>query len=173
MTVSISKTSGISIAAGAAMAFLTFAAQPVMAEMAVSEIVLTSGITDREPVDKVTAFKADDTKAFVFARIKNSDAPAKVNFVWYLDNVERARVAMKIGTSERWRTWSSSNIGPGNWRVDMVDEAGTVLAKQTFSVGNVAAADATPAASPAAAPSAAPSIAETPSKEGMSGETSK
>lgn len=151
MTVSKSKTSGIAVAAGAAIALLTFAAQPAMAEMAVNEIVLTSGVTDREPVDKVTTFKAEDSRAYVFARVKNTDAPAKVDFVWYLDNVERARVGMKIGTSERWRTWSSSNIGPGNWRVDMVDEAGTVLAKKTFTVGNVAAS-----------PSTAPAMAEKP-----------
>ena len=169
MKSSIRKTSGVSIAAGAATALLAFAAQPAMAEMAVSEIVLTSGVADREPVDAVTAFNAEDSKAYVFARVKNTDAPAKVKFVWYLDNVERARVAMKVGTSGRWRTWSSSNIGPGNWRVDMLDESGTLLAQKSFTVGNIAAA-----ASPAASPADSPSIAENPvSQPDTSGATSQ
>lgn len=166
MKVSILKLTG---AAGAAMALFAFGAPPAMAEMAVSELVLTSGVADREPVDKVTAFKAEDGKAFVFARIKNTDEPTNVNFVWYLDNVERARVAMKVGKSGRWRTWSSSNIGVGNWRVDVVDQSGNVLAQKTFTVGNVAAT-----ASPAASPAAAPSVAENPeSQPGMSGGTSQ
>lgn len=160
MTVSNRKISGVSLAAGAAMALFAFTAQPAMADMEVSELVLTSGVADREPVDTVASFKPDDSKAYVFARIKNSDAPTKVNFVWYLDNVERARVAMKVGTSGRWRTWSSSNIGVGNWRVDLVDEAGTVLAQKSFTVGNVAAAE-----SPAASPATAPSIAENPAAQ--------
>lgn len=169
MKLSIRKTSGVSVAAGAAMALFAFAVQPAMAEMAVSEIVLTNGVADREPVDTVTAFNADDNKAYIFARVKNTDAPAKVNFIWYLDNVERARVAMKIGTSGRWRTWSSSNIGPGNWRVDMVDESGTVLAQKNFTVGNVATAE-----SPAASPAMSPSIAEVPaSQPDASGATSQ
>jgi hypothetical protein len=162
------KSAKFSMVAGAALAVTAFAAPPALAEMAVSEVVLTSGVTDREPVDNVAAFKIEDGKAFVFARLKNTDAPTKVNFIWYLDDVERARVAMKIGTSERWRTWSSSNIGPGNWRVDLVDESGTVLAQQSFTVGNMTAkADDAPAASsadasPAASPAEAPSIAEKP-----------
>ncbi len=163
MKVSILKSTG------AAMALLAFAAAPAMAEMAVSELVLTSGVADREPVDKVASFKAEDNKAFIFARIKNTDVPTKVNFVWYMDNVERARVAMTVGTSGRWRTWSSSNIGTGNWRVDLVDQSGNVLAQKTFTVGNVATA-----ASPAASPAAAPSVAEKPeSQPAMSGGTSQ
>ena len=168
MTVSLRKTCRYSVAAGAVAAFFTIATPPAMAEMSVSEIVLTSGVTDREPIDTVSTFSAADGKAFVFARIKNSEAPAKLTFVWYLDDVERARVPMNIGTSSRWRTWSSSNIGPGKWRVDLVDESGAVLAQKSFSVGMYAEGG-----SPAASPAMSPSIAETPPKESSSGATSQ
>lgn len=168
MTFSIRKTCRLSVAAGAAAAFFTVATPPAMAEIAVSEIVLTSGVADREPVDTVTSFAAADGKAFIFARIKNTEAPARLTFVWYLDDVERARVPMKIGTSSRWRTWSSSNIGPGNWRVDLVDETGAVLAQKSFTVGMYAEGG-----SPAASPATSPSIAETPPKESMGGATSQ
>ena len=47
---------------------------------------------------------------------------------------------MNIGTSPGWRTWSTANLRPGNWRVALVDASGAVLTEKAFTVGPLPAA---------------------------------
>lgn len=126
---------------GAALAVTSLAAQPALADghVAVRDFVLTNGIVNREPAGSMESFDVANDKAFVFARIKNDGSAANMAFIWYLNDIERARKSLSVGTSSGWRTWSSSAVRPGNWRVDLVDANGAVLAQITFDVGMEAA----------------------------------
>jgi hypothetical protein len=136
MNRAIRKGSMAAVLAGMAVAVFGMTASPASAEMAVSELVLTTGVVDREPADAKDAIDAmnGEGKAYIFARVKNTGETANLSFVWHYSGDERARKTVNIGTSSGWRTWSTSAVGPGTWRVDLVDDAGTVLAQKTFNV---------------------------------------
>ncbi len=136
MNRAIRKGSMAAVLAGMAVAVLGMTALPASAEMAVSELVLTTGVVDREPTDTKEAIGVmhGEGKAYIFARVQNTGETANLSFVWHYAGEERARKTVNIGTSSGWRTWSNSAVGPGTWRVDLVDDAGTVLAQKTFNV---------------------------------------
>ncbi|WP_392344458.1 DUF2914 domain-containing protein [Pseudoalteromonas prydzensis] len=104
----------------------------------VSRAVLTREVVDREPVN---VFKADvrfneftDTMAF-FSELKNLQGQ-KVKHVWRYEDEVQASIELDV-TSPRYRTFSNKTILPeqvGNWRVDVVDEQGRLLAQKEFRI---------------------------------------
>ena len=122
---------------GAALAVFSLTAQQAMADetLIVRDFTLTHGIAGREPTDKVAAYANYDDQAFAFARINNTGAPTQVQFRWYYNNEHHATVPLTVGSSSAWRTWSSANLRPGNWRVQLVDSDGDVLMTRAFRVG--------------------------------------
>jgi hypothetical protein len=139
--------------AGAGFAAVSLAAQPAMAadSMVVRDFVLSHAIDQREPVDETAFFHVKDGRAFAFARIRNTGAPATVSFVWYYDETSYAAVPVNVGTSPGWRTWSAVKLRPGNWRVELVGAQGDVLTQRAFHVGHEPAAS-TPIATMEEAP---------------------
>ena len=99
-----------------------------------NDFVLTRDMIDREPAEPVDGFASADRRGFAFARVKNPGEPTSVSFVWTRDNHHHATVHMNVGTSPSWRTWSSVNLQPGLWDVQIVSEAGQVLGQKTFRV---------------------------------------
>ena len=124
------------VLAGAAWAATAFTALPAMAgnSLVIRDFVLTHGVYEREPVGTTDSFSTDDARGFAFARIANNGAPTTVSFVWMHGNDTHANIAMNIGTSSGWRTWSSVNLKSGQWRVDVVSSDGTILAQRSFMV---------------------------------------
>ena len=121
------------LAAAFAVPFL--AAQPAAAEgsMVIRDFVLTHGIFEREPTG-TTDFASSDGRGYAFARISNEGMPTQVSFVWYYGDEMHASIDMNVGTSGGWRTWSSVNLRPGNWRVKLQDQNGMVIAERSFTV---------------------------------------
>ena len=99
-----------------------------------SDFVLTRDMIEREPAEPVDGFSSVDRRGFAFARIKNPGGPTSVAFVWTRDEHHHATIHMNIGTSPAWRTWSSVNLQPGLWNVQVVSEAGLVLGQKSFRV---------------------------------------
>ena len=129
------KRKSILALGGVAVALGLFAAGPAQAgSMMVRDFVLTNGIYEREPVNKTETFMTSDGTGYAFARINNEGAPSNVSFVWTYEGSQHASVDMTVGTSGSWRTWSSVNLKPGNWRVQLVAEDGRVIAERTFKV---------------------------------------
>ena len=104
----------------------------------VSRAVLTREVVDREPVN---VFKADvrlneftETMAF-FSELKNMQGQT-VKHVWRYENEVLDSIELGV-TSPRYRTYSNKTILPeqvGNWRVDVVDEQGHLLAQKEFRI---------------------------------------
>ena len=115
----------------AASSSATFAPQ---GDMAVLDFLLTHNVEDREPVDQIDGFTASDRQGFAYARIKNLGSPTKIEFLWRRDDALVSRYRTKVGTSGRWRTWSSTDLWPGEWSVALVKEGGEVLAETRFVV---------------------------------------
>jgi hypothetical protein len=103
-------------------------------EVAVAAIC--QDVVDREPVDAGVSFSASVGTLYCFTKITGAQNPTKVTHVWYFGAEERARVELDVN-SANWRTWSSKIIQAheiGSWRVDVLNEAGTVLKQLQFEI---------------------------------------
>ena len=123
---------------GAAWTLGVIAAQPALAgsSLVIRDFVMTHGVYEREPVGTTDSFNNDDKRAFAFARINNEGDPTRISFVWQFGDETHATINQTIGSSEGWRTWSSVNLKPGKWQVQVVSEDGVVLAERAFTVGD-------------------------------------
>ncbi len=121
----------------AVVAAASLAPQPAEADnsLVVRDFVLTRDIAGREPIDNIRTYGPADGDAIAFARLDNSGGPTTVTFRWYFGGQEHAEVQMPVGNSPGWRTWSSANLRPGSWRVELVDANGIVLTEARFWVG--------------------------------------
>jgi hypothetical protein len=136
------------------------AAQPAARDLprstaTVARAQFTSAIQDREPVDKVSNLLNDKNRVYFFSEIK--DAPnQKITHRWEHDGKVVSETSFDVGGS-RWRVFSNKTLDPsqtGEWKVSVVDEAGSTLGTGTFTYEAVQAVK--PAAEPAAAQPAAP-----------------
>jgi hypothetical protein len=106
------------------------------ATIKVEEIACGTDVVDRELQGKAETFTPDVGKVYCWALITGDNVPATVDFVWTHNGEEMARVPLNI-KYERMRTWSSKNIMPdwtGDWKVEVVDPDGNVLASTSFTV---------------------------------------
>ncbi len=127
---------------------LALAAAPLSAQEApdqggivIKDFVLTRAIEQREPIDMVEDFTLADDTGYAFFRVFNDGPPARMTAVWMYEGQVHANVDLTIGTAEGWRTWTSANLKPGGWRVQLRDAGGTVLAERGFAVASEFAQD--------------------------------
>lgn len=112
------------------------AAQDVEVNSAV-ELVLATGIQDREPVGVVERFPADVGRVYAWMRL-TGHADQAIQVVWS-HGENTFEVPLEIGGSP-WRTWSSKTIPAewsGAWSVSVEDAEGNVLASADFTVGTM------------------------------------
>ena len=107
----------------------------------IKDFVLTRAIEQREPIDMVEDFTLGDEKGYAFFRVFNEGPPTRMTAVWMYEGQVHAKVHLNVGTAEGWRTWSSANLKPGGWRVQLRDASGTVLAERGFAVASEFAQD--------------------------------
>jgi hypothetical protein len=112
--------------------------EPPREEISV-ELILTTGVVDREPVDTTEAFAADVGEVYAWMRVTGAEGQT-IQIVW-THGAESAPVSLEIGGSS-WRTWSSKTVLPedaGDWTVEVRDADGNVLATANFTVGEAGA----------------------------------
>ncbi len=91
--------------------------------LTVMESALTTGVEDRQPVDKKTEFPAEVEKVFCWTKIGDVSEPTKVVHRWKKGDEIVAEVPLNVGGSG-WRVYSSKIIAPdqtGDWSVEIVD----------------------------------------------------
>jgi hypothetical protein len=127
----------LSLALLLALAAAVGAQQQMTAGLEVAEAVITTAVVDRQPADNLTTVANDVGTVFCWMRITGAEGEIQVEHVWYKDDTEVARVALRVAGTN-WRSWSSKNIDPmwtGSWRVDIVGPDGAVLQSVSFTVG--------------------------------------
>jgi len=121
----------------------------------VARAQFTSAVQDREPTDKISNLLNDKSRIYFFSEIK--DAPnQKITHRWEHDGKVVHEKSFDVG-SNRWRVYSNKTLDPqqtGEWKVSVVDEAGSTLGTSTFTYE--AATTQPAAAQPAAAQPANP-----------------
>ncbi|MDH5516506.1 MAG: DUF2914 domain-containing protein [Gammaproteobacteria bacterium] len=100
----------------------------------IARSIFTSGVENREPIDKVGQLTNDNEKIYFFTEIKGMSGRTITHRWEHAGNV-KAEVAFKVG-SNRWRIWSSKTLQPqwlGEWIVTVVDDAGNTLAEESMA----------------------------------------
>lgn len=139
----------------------------VHAEGSVARAIVTTGVAEREPVNDLERVLAGNEKVIFFTELRNMEGQT-VKHRWSHGSEMLAEVEFKVG-GPRWRVWSSKNLLPewaGEWKVEVVDGEGNVVAEKSFTVagdasvsvpvgetpmGETVPAEETPLADPAGA----------------------
>ena len=100
-------------------------------ELKITELAVTTKIVKGKPIDSVHRISSASVKAlYCFTRIAApEDTDTTIKHVWYRDNQKVGEYELPV-KGERWRTYSKKEIQrgwAGDWRVDILDSAGTVL----------------------------------------------
>ncbi len=93
-----------------------------------------TAVKDRAPVGEGDTFPATVGELYCLSEV--IDGPATIVHAWFHGGKEVRAIELPV-KGARWRTWSVKKIPPGmtgEWRVDVRDAAGTVLASAAFTV---------------------------------------
>jgi hypothetical protein len=100
------------------------------------EAVLARTLVDRAPQDTGTAFPDSVGTVVLWMRVTGANGQT-LHHVWFHGDDQVGDVSLTIGGSP-WRSWSRKTIpadAKGTWHVEIRDEAGTVLKRIDFTVG--------------------------------------
>jgi hypothetical protein len=96
-------------------------------------ILFATGIDKRVPVGVNKDFDASTKKVFCWTKLSIQNAPTTVNHVWYNYEEKVAEIPLTLNFASG-RLWSYKTVSPGQWKVEVVTAAGTVLGSATFTV---------------------------------------
>jgi hypothetical protein len=113
-----------------------FFASAAMATGDVGRSFFTTGIDEREPVDRIETLAPSEERVFFFTEVIDM-SDRSITHRWSYLGQTMAEVGFDIG-GDRWRVWSSKRLVPewaGAWQVDVIDENGQVLDTKYFRYG--------------------------------------
>ncbi len=102
----------------------------------VRDVVITTAVVDREPVDSVEVFPRQNGKLYCYTKILGAESQTVVYHLWYREEQLMSRVELPVKSSH-WRTWSAKQLRedwPGKWRVEVQDEQGRFLSEVRFEL---------------------------------------
>ena len=100
------------------------------------EAVLARSVVDRAPQDSGTAFPDSVGTLVLWMRVTDGNGQTR-HHVWFHGGDQVGDVPLTIGGSP-WRSWSRKTIpadAKGAWHVEIRDEAGNVIKRVDFTVG--------------------------------------
>ncbi len=102
----------------------------------VTEIAVCTSVENRQPVGTDSVFNSDAGKLYCFTGIKSQTDTAEISHVWFYKDKEMAKITLPV-KAKSWHTWSAKTILPswkGNWKVEIQDADGKVIAAKSFEV---------------------------------------
>ena len=118
----------------AALAALVAVGAVIAAEQATATAVICTSVKDRAPVGEADTFPPTVGELYCFSEVTGGSGT--VVHAWFHGDKEVFKIELPVKAA-RWRTWSAKKILPtmtGEWRVEVRDGAGAVLAGAKFSV---------------------------------------
>jgi hypothetical protein len=96
-------------------------------------VVLATAVVDRVPTGVTDSFP-DGAEVSCWMSVTNPGPKRRLRAEWFHGDTRKSSIGVTI-KGPSWRTWTSRPVfGTGAWRVDIVDEAGTVLHSVPFEV---------------------------------------
>jgi hypothetical protein len=122
---------------------------PAESAVKVEKITTAAAVRDREPVDAAASFSGAVSRVYTWTKVTVSQVPAKIRHIYYAGGKKAGETELTIASAS-CRTWSYKTVHPGDWKVEVVDEAGNILAETAFTVtaAQAAAGKPEPAATP-------------------------
>lgn len=120
---------------GVAGLIVAIAAGPAAAagNTTVEEMVFAAGVDSRMPVGVAGEFDAATPRVVCWTKITTPSPPVTIRHVWHREGKRLLEVPLRV-IHPAGRYWSIKNVTPGQWRVEVVNEAGEVLRSSTFVV---------------------------------------
>ena len=106
------------------------------AEFKVEQLVVGTGVENREPAGVAETFPATTEKVYCFLKAADIAKDTEVSFVWSQGEKELRAITLPLKQGPQWRTFSWKNIGglKGDWKVELKDGSGKVLKEVKFKV---------------------------------------
>lgn len=99
----------------------------------VEKIVFCTGVESRDPIGEGDTFNASADRIYCWIKIVADNVPIEVKHIWYADNKKVAEIPLSVKYSST-RTWSNKSIWVAQWKVEVIDDTGEILATKTFTV---------------------------------------
>jgi len=118
----------------AALAALVAAGAAVAADQPTATATICTSVKDRAPVGAAETFPPTVGELYCLSEVTGGSGT--VVHAWFHGDKEVFKIELPVKAA-RWRTWSAKKVPPamtGDWRVEVRDAAGTVLATGKFSV---------------------------------------
>lgn len=103
-------------------------------DLVVLQFVIAQRVVEREPQGVGDQLPPGTTDVFAFARLNYVGAQTAITYVWSQDGKEVRRQPQTVQNSTGWRSYAAfRGLKPGKWRVELLDEAGAVIADREFT----------------------------------------
>jgi hypothetical protein len=130
--------SSATIVPSVAVATTTSPAEKRAQKLSVTRLSIARDVKGHEPVDVGTRFDSKEPRLYAFIDVANPEKAVGEVTVEFQPPKGSARgnVTLKVGESERYRTWAFTRLAkdPGQWKAVVKNERGEVLAEESFEV---------------------------------------
>ncbi|PIS46478.1 MAG: hypothetical protein COT17_08355 [Elusimicrobia bacterium CG08_land_8_20_14_0_20_51_18] len=99
----------------------------------VEKLAVGTAVVKRELIGESRVFPKETASVYVWTKLKADNPPCAVNFVYYLNGKKVREITLNVKFST-YRTWTIKNVSVGDWKVELQDENGAVLASAAFLV---------------------------------------
>jgi hypothetical protein len=102
----------------------------------VTDIAVCTSVENRQPAGIDSVFNSDVGKLYCFTEIKSQTDTTEISHVWFYKDKQMAKINLPV-KAKSWHTWSAKTILPtwkGDWRVEIQDSNGNVIASKSFQI---------------------------------------
>ncbi|MBU1899076.1 DUF2914 domain-containing protein [Myxococcota bacterium] len=118
------------------LTLLALLASPPASALKLIEAQTCGAVIHKRPQDLRDRFQIGQGKVWVFIRLESPDGPSRLRVVWRHLGKNRGEIALKVGQSSHWRTWTRRGLRAGDegaWRIELF-EGEALLGQLEFHV---------------------------------------
>lgn len=116
--------------------------EPAPAAKAGPQVELTAlaigvEVSKRELLPRPERITQEVDRVYAHITVRNPGPETTLRMVWSRNGRQVQDIAVRVGESTRWRTWSYKRMqgyGAGDWTVEVIDAEGTVIGHAEFQV---------------------------------------
>jgi hypothetical protein len=101
--------------------------------VSVETLAVGTAVESHQIQGEATEFPAGTERVYCLSRVNAANAPTTVNHVWTKDGVKLDEVPLAVRFSP-FTTYSYHFVSPGDWKVDVQDDAGRTVSSIQFTV---------------------------------------
>ena len=106
-------------------------------KISVLSMTVGTGIINRRIENPDSLFSVDTKKIYCLTGIHNQNDSKVIYHKWFQDGILRSKIALNIGRSYQWRTWSYISINKqkiGKWKIIVEDSSGVRYDSLSFLI---------------------------------------